>query len=166
MAWTTKTLYPAEKWLPIHVAPEPWQVISSPPSMELPKPPPGVPVYWWLHPKKDWPYSVPWAKKEFGVLPPMQTWMRENHTHHFPPLGVIKVRMYGQSEQQIPEGQQIAFQKIRIHMRHLSPDEVKLKMMSTPFGVRYYARGKAWDKYSGGSEYKEINEKPTEEPDT
>ena len=52
--------------------------------------------------------------------------------------------MYGQ---QIPEGQQIAFQKIRIHMRELSPDQMGLKIANTPFGPRYYFQGAAWNKY-------------------
>ena len=164
MPWATKILYPMEKWLPIHVAPESdpkaatpsepaWQVISSPPTNEAAEPPPGVPVYWWKHPKSSWPYATPWAKKQFGVLPPMQTWMMENHTDHFPPLGIIKVNMY---DTKTPIGQQIAFQKIRMHMRHLSPDEMSLKMAQMPFGIRYYARGMAWDQYTGTSEYIEV----------
>jgi hypothetical protein len=157
------------KHLPLYVPPasdpkmatatEPaWEVISSPPKDELPTPPPGLAVYWWKHPKKNWPYATPWGQKIFGVLTPMENVMAENHSHHFPPLGVIKLQMY---DTKTPVGQQIAFQKIRAHMPHLSPDEMKLKMMQTPFGMRYYSRARAWDKYSGSSEYVEVTEKPT-----
>jgi hypothetical protein len=170
MPWETKILYPVEKWLPVNVSPasdpkaatpsDPaWQVITTP--NEPAKPPVGLPVYWWLHPKADWPYATPWAKKQFGTFPPMQTWMWEHHTDHFPPGGIIKTHMAGQKVVEATE--RISFQNIKMHMRHLSPDEVKLKIAVTPFGKRYYAQGKSWDKYNGSSEYVPVKS-PIKEP--
>jgi hypothetical protein len=155
MSWATKTLYPVEKWLPLYAPNDPWEVVPlvTDPNYPNSKPPSGVPTFWWKFHKSLWPYKTPWAKKEFGVLPPMQTWMADDHTHHFPPLGVIKVNMY---DTKSPQGQQISFQKLRMHMRHLSPDEMKLKMASMPFGFRYYARKMVWDRYTGSDEYIEV----------
>jgi hypothetical protein len=172
MPWATKTLYPAEKWLPLYAPNDPWEVVplASDPNFPWAKPPPGVPVYWWKHPKKDWPYQTPGEPKIFGCFPAMQTWMADDHTHHFPPLGIIKTHMAGQKVTEATE--RIAFQNIKMHMRHLSPDEMKLKMTVAPFGMRYRARGMAWDKYTGSSEYIEVKSRdnkwnyPANEPFT
>jgi hypothetical protein len=159
--WPVKYLLPSFKWLPDYVSPDPWQVIGPPSTITDPRsaplPPPGLPVYWWLLPKETWPYrsEMPWEAKVSGAWPASQVTMAEEPSiwpgkYTTPPWGFIKIRMPGTpdiSGDQSPKGNQIAFMNMKIHMRYLSPDEMKVKTAITPLGPRYYFQNKNWTQY-------------------
>jgi hypothetical protein len=68
----------------------------------------------------------------------------------------IKVKMPGTpdiSGDQNPKGQ-IPFVNMTIHMRWISPDEMKVKTAITPLGPRYYFQANGWDQYE--YDYKEF----------
>jgi hypothetical protein len=156
-------LTPGDKWLPIHYWPESWQKISSPPAFDefgnrvAPKPPEGKAVYWWLQPKETWPYrdEMPWEQKVLGAWPSSKVTMSDDLRYIWPgkqrphpPWGYIKLVMSGTpdfSGDQTPKGNQILFNHFKIHMRWISPDEVRVMTALTPLGPRYYLRGQNWD---------------------
>jgi hypothetical protein len=170
--WPTKYLTPANKWLPTYYPPEAWQIISSPPAFDgsgnrvAPMPPPGEAAYWWLLPRETWPYrdEMPWEAKVFGAWPASQVLMSEDLPpsiwpggHRTPPFGFIKVKMPGTpdiSGDQAPKGFQIPFVNMKMHMRWLSPDEMKVKTAITPLGPRYYFQAKGWEQHV--TDYKEF----------
>jgi hypothetical protein len=149
----------AYKWLPIQYPPEPWQVRDATYPIQAPMPPPGLPVYWWKLPRETWPYKdeMPWEQKSFGAWPASQITMAEDLKPSIwpgpqttPPWGFIKIRMPGPpdiSGDQNPKGNQIAFMNMKIHMRYLSPDEMKVKTAITPMGPKYYFQSEGWNKY-------------------
>jgi hypothetical protein len=131
-----------------------------------PLPPPGQPVYWWLLPKETWPYSedMPWEEKILGAWPASQITMPEDlhniwpgKQRSHPPFGFIKLKMPGTpdiSGDQGPKGYQIPFVNMKMHMRWISPDEMKVKTAITPLGPRYYFQAKGWEQHE--SDYKEF----------
>jgi hypothetical protein len=51
------------------------------------------------------------------------------------------------SGNQLPKGNQIPLTHWRIHMRHLSPDEVRVMTAITPMGPRYYLQSPGWEQH-------------------
>ena len=146
------------KWLPIYHSPEAWQVRGPTYPMEAPKPPPGKSVYWWLQPKSTWPYrdEMPWEKKSFGAWPSSKITMSDDLLSIWPgpaphpPWGYIKLKMPGERDLSVNE---IPLTRWRIHMRYLSPDEMKVMTTVTPFGPRYFLQSQNWEFKE--NEYKE-----------
>src|SRR3984957_6781271 len=161
--WPIKYLMPAEKWLPLYWPNEEWEVISFPPAFDnngnrvAAKPPDGAIIPWWKMPKDQWPIEAPWAGKVFGAWPASQITMSEDLPpsiwpggHRAPPFGFIKLKMPGTpdvSGYQGPKGNQIPFVNMKIHMRWISPDEMKVKTAITPLGLRYYFQSEGWSQY-------------------
>jgi len=151
----------ANKWLPIHLGPQSWQVttLDEHGNRIAAQPPPGEAVYWWLQPKETWPYrsEMPWEGKLFGAWPASKITMPEDLRYVWPgqrrpvpPWGYIKVKMPGTpdaSGDQTPKGNQILFMNMKIHMRWISPDEMKVKTAITPMGPRYYAQSSGWSQH-------------------
>jgi hypothetical protein len=159
--WPIKYLMPANKWLPLYAPLDSWEVtaLDSLGNRVAPQPPPGVPVYWWKLPREHWPYKneMPWEAKVPGTWPASQVTMSDDlppsiwpGKPNVPPFGFIKLRMPGDvavSGDQTPKGNQIAFMNMKIHMRHLSPGEMKVKTAITPMGPRYYFQSEGWNQY-------------------
>jgi hypothetical protein len=170
--WPMKYLTPVTNWLPIKIGPDFWETISSPPSFDefghrqRPKPPEGLPVYWWKLPRATWPYreEMPWEDKILGCWPASQVLMPEDlrpsiwpGKYTTPPFGFIKLKMPGPPEvsgEQAPKGNQILFNRMKIHMRWISPDEMKVKTLITPLGPKYYFESQAWGQHE--YDYKEF----------
>jgi hypothetical protein len=155
-------LTPTNKWLPTYYPPEPWQVISSPPKFDedgnrlAPMPPLGQPVYWWLLPRETWPYrdEIPWENKQFGAWPASKVTMPEDLRYIWPgkrrphpPWGYLKLKMDGETDPPYTKGSQIFAMDMHIHMRWISPDEIKVKTAITPMGPRYYFKSDGWNQY-------------------
>jgi hypothetical protein len=141
-------LQPEAKWLPLYAPPKSWQVITieSIIANELPKPPDGVKVYWWLLPKNQWPYRAPFEKKTFGAWPASKVSMWQKNYSRWPEFGVIKVKMDGQK---IDAGKQISFLNMKIHMRHLNISQLKVAAVNVGNLVKYYSKESllfVWDK--------------------
>jgi hypothetical protein len=163
-----KYLMPANKWLPIYAPLDDWEktTLDSLGNRVAPQPPPGEAVYWWKLPRETWPYKdeMPWEGKVPGTWPASQVTMAEDlkpsiwrGAYTVPPFGFIKLKMPGTldvSGDQTPLGNQIAFMNMRIHMRHISPDEMKVKTAITPMGPRYYFQSEGWSQYE--FDYKEF----------
>jgi hypothetical protein len=108
-------------------------------------PPPGLPVYWWKLPREYWPYKdeMPWEPKIPGAWPPSQITTVDD-VSSVPSFGYIKLKVPGEPD---TSGNQIAFVNMKMHMRHLSPDEMKVKTAITPLGPRYYLESAGWSQY-------------------
>jgi hypothetical protein len=158
--WPFKMLTPVVDWLPIKAPNDPWQVVLSPPAFDAdgnrvaPKPPPGVPVYWWRQAKETWPYrdEMPWENKQFGAWPATQITMSDDlppsiwpGPHRVHPFGFIKLKMDGEPDAPYTKGNQILAMDMHVHMRWISPDEIKVKTAITPMGPRYYIQSPNWE---------------------
>ena len=162
--WPMKYLTPSTKWLPLYAPLDSWEVtiLDEHGNRVAPKPPEGLPVYWWKLPRETWPYrnEMPWEAKAFGAWPASQVLMSEDLPpsiwpggHRAPPFGFIKLKMPGTpdvSGYQGPKGNQIPFVNMKIHMRWISPDEMKVKTAITPLGPRYYFQSEGWSQYEFG----------------
>jgi hypothetical protein len=159
--WPMKYLTPVPKWLPLYAPIDDWEVttLDSLGNRGGPLPPPGLPVYWWKLPREYWPYKdeMPWEAKVLGAWPASQVLMSEDLPpsiwpggHRAPPFGFIKLKMPGDvsvSGDQAPKGNQIPFTHMKMHMRWISPDEMKVKTAITPMGPRYYFQSGGWNQY-------------------
>lgn len=142
-------LMPSSKWLPVYYPPESWQVRDNTFPMEAPKPPPGKAVYWWLQPKETWPYpdEMPWESKQLGCWPSSKITMSDDlfgiwpGPRRAPKFGYIKLKMPGEPGRSFND---IPFTNFRIYTRWISPDEMKVMTMITPFGPRCYMRSQNW----------------------
>jgi hypothetical protein len=159
---------PANKYIPIYLGPDWWQVttLDSFGNRIAPLPPEGLAVDWWRVPREFSPYKneMPYEDKSFGAWPASKVTMPEDLRYIWPgqrrpvpPWGYIKVKMPGTpdvSGVQEPKGYQIPFNHMRMHMRWMSPDEMKVKVAITPRGPRYYFPGNDLDK--DGLDYKQF----------
>jgi hypothetical protein len=96
--------------------------------------------------------------KSFGAWPASQVAMSDDlppsiwpGPKRVPPFGYIKIKMAGQPD---TKGYQIPFVNMKMHMRYLSPDEMKVKTAITPLGLRYYLQSDNWTQYE--YDYKEF----------
>jgi len=155
--WPMKYLTPSTKWLPLYLGPQPWQVTTLDEfgNRIAATPPRGEAVYWWLQDKSTWPYKneMPWEDKVFGAWPASQVLMPEDLPpsiwpggNRAPKFGFIKLKMDGELDE-VYSGHQIALMHMHIHMRWVSPDEMKVKTALTPLGPRYYFQAPGWEQH-------------------
>jgi hypothetical protein len=162
--WPGKVLTPVPKWLPLYAPLDDWErtTLDSSGNRIAPLPPEGIPVYWWKLPREYWPYKneMPWEDKIFGAWPASQVLMPEDLPpsiwpggNRAPKFGFIKLKMDGELDG-VYSGHQIAFMDMHIHMRWISPDEMKVKTAITPMGPRYYFQAPGWEQHI--TDYKEF----------
>lgn len=146
--WPIKYLLPSMKNVRVYWPTYSWQVeinADNEKRGQLPVPPNGVEIPWWLLPKAQWPILTPWEMKVFGAWPPSKITMAEDlqkpsiwpGPYTTPPWGYIKLRMPGQK---ITKEYEISFMKMKIQINHfinyISPS-LKMVARQTPMGVKY-----------------------------
>jgi len=150
--WVMNYLMPANKYIPNTLGADYWQVttLDSLGNRIAPLPPMGLPVDWWRVPKEMQPYrdEMPYEPKNFGAWPASKITMSDDLRYVWPgqrrpvpPWGYIKLMMPGTPDVsgiQTPKGKQIPLSHWRVHTRYMSPDEMKVKVVITPLGPRYY----------------------------
>jgi hypothetical protein len=88
--WEISYWLPTEPWLPIRWPPYEWEVISFPPTGQLPTPPDGAIIPWWKLPKDQWPFdAIPWEPKIFGAFSARKVTMNPEDLQSPSSFGVI-----------------------------------------------------------------------------
>jgi hypothetical protein len=148
--WPIKYLMPVYKWFPLYWPNGTWEIRGTEFPRQRPKPPEGLAVPWWKQPKEHWPHfqwGPPWEEKVFGAWPASQVSMAED-LQSIPPFGYIKAKMPGEPD---ISGNQIAWIKMKMHMRHVTSVEMQMMTVVDAFGVpKFYLKGEPWDQHQDG----------------